>query len=211
MSPIRSRQSFRRASKARPPRAVTLIVCEGETERYYFEALRVRLGLSNAEVQVPPKPTGRSPRQLVDYAESQLKSGGYDRGYCVFDRDTHTTFAEARQRIRALATRSRTPLIIAEAVSIPCWEVWVLLHFGRSDRAYADAAEAKRVAYVGTALGYGSTDPRLAEQLLDHLDEALENADWLERRTGRIDENPSTSVHHVVRHLQSVAASAGGP
>jgi hypothetical protein len=186
-----------------------LIVCEGETERYYFEALRVRLDLSNAEVQVPPKPTGRSPRQLVEYADSQAKkSGGYDRIYCVFDRDTHDTFAEARQRIRDLARRSRNPLPISEAVSIPCWEVWVLLHFAQSDRPFTDAAQVVDAVYVAATLIYGKADARVAKQLLDHLEEALKNADWLERRTGRTDENPSTSVHYVVRHLQDVAASA---
>lgn len=41
ISQQRSSGSFRRKAGQKPPRAIILIVCEGETEQVYFEAARI--------------------------------------------------------------------------------------------------------------------------------------------------------------------------
>jgi len=50
ISNLRGSGSFRRTSGQKPPRSITLIVCEGETEQEYFEAARIKYGLTTAEI-----------------------------------------------------------------------------------------------------------------------------------------------------------------
>jgi hypothetical protein len=57
--------------------------------------------------------------------------------YCVFDRDSHESFQRACDKISELASRATKPLPIKGATSLPCFEVWVLLHFDQSDAPYA--------------------------------------------------------------------------
>ena len=65
----RSRSSFERKPGNRPPRSITLIVCEGETERVYFEAVRLQHGLRPAEVVVAENTLGSAPISVVACAE----------------------------------------------------------------------------------------------------------------------------------------------
>lgn len=210
ISPLRSDGSFRRRSKAKPPRSVTLIVCDGETERTYFEALRLKLGLSNAEVLLPPDLSGHSPRQLVDFAESRGGDGSaYDRIFCVFDRDDHRSFADARARIRELAGRARARLHVSGAVSVPCWEVWVLLHFVQTHAPFPNCGAVIQRIRTRHMHHYAKADSGVSRELVERFEDAIDNAKWLQARTDRADENPSTSVHHVAIYLRDVAASGG--
>jgi RloB-like protein len=123
--PLIGRASFRRKAGQRPPRSITLIVCEGETERAYFEAARLHHGLQPAEVGVPENTRGSAPISVVECAEQKAtEAGGYDYIFCVFDRDSHQGFTRARDRIKVLAGRKAKPLPVREIISIPCLEVW---------------------------------------------------------------------------------------
>ena len=123
--PLIGRASFRRKAGQRPPRSITLIVCEGETERACFEAARLHHGLQPAEVGVPENTRGSAPISVVECAEQKAtEAGGYDYIFCVFDRDSHQGFTRARDRIKVLAGRKAKPLPVREIISIPCLEVW---------------------------------------------------------------------------------------
>jgi len=116
----RCRSSFERKPGNRLPRSITLIVCEGETERAYFEAARLRLGLRPAEVVIAENTHGSAPISVVACAEQKAdEDGGYDFIFCVFDRDAHESFSRAREKINALAGRRKKPLPIQEIISIP--------------------------------------------------------------------------------------------
>jgi len=148
ISQIRGRNKFRRRPGNREPRSITLIVCEGESEQAYFDAIRLQLKLLTTEVVIPRDQGGLAPISVVEYAEDRGKErGGYDHIFCVFDRDQHESFNRARAKIRSLATRSRNPLAIREVTSAPCFEIWVLLHFElthHSLRAKTSSIEFKR-------------------------------------------------------------------
>jgi hypothetical protein len=138
LSPIRRDSRLRRRAGNRPPRSITLIVCEGETELEYLTALCNRLGLRPTEVILAENTEGSAPISVVTCAERRAKEwGGYDHIFCVFDRDSHESFERARSRIRQLASRRSAALPIREIVSIPCFEIWVLLHFEQSDAQFA--------------------------------------------------------------------------
>jgi len=77
-----------------------LIVCEGEkTEPNYFKELVIFYAINTANVAIDGS-CGSSPisvvRQAVKLYKSEAKKGDpYDRVYCVFDRDSHSTYDEA--------------------------------------------------------------------------------------------------------------------
>lgn len=205
ISKLRDKRSFRRMPGQKPPRSITLIVCEGETESEYFAAARIHFGLSTAEVMVAENTEGSAPISVVNCAERKSgEPGGYDKIYCVFDRDDHESFQRARERIRFLADRKKKPLPIEEAISIPCFEVWVLLHFECMDAPFFRCAEViDRIRkYMAE---YEKADTTTVTQLMARVSAAVDHADWLEDRAAKNDFNPYTSVHRILRHFQFVA------
>ena len=62
--------------------------------------------------------------------EAISRQGKFDRIFCAIDRDTHKNFDEAL----SLAKTSQKVDII---VSYPCFEFWLLLHFGYNRKPYA--------------------------------------------------------------------------
>ncbi len=205
ISKLRDRGSFRRTAGQKPPRSITLIVCEGETEQEYFEAARLKYGLTTAEIVLAANTKGAAPISVVACAEEKCaERGGYDQIYCVFDSDGHESFDRARARIATLAGRKNKPLPVRDAISIPCFEFWVLLHHERTDAPFnrcADVIERLREHMPG----YEKADVTIARQLMSRLQNALENAAWVETEAEHTGYNPYTSVHHVLRHFAQVA------
>lgn len=196
----RGRGSLRRKPGRKPPRAVTLIVCEGDSERIYFNTVRIHLRLTAAEVVIPNDSSGTAPINLVRYAERQAREqGGYDHIFLVFDRDGHESFQRARDEICRLA-QQRKPF--REAISVPCFELWLLMHHERTDRPFSGCDEIIHTLRRHIP-GYVKADARIAEQLLPLLTTAIENGRWLKQQGL---ENPYTSVHQLLEHLQAVAA-----
>jgi hypothetical protein len=204
---VRKTASFRRTAGRKTPRSITLIVCEGETERAYFQAIRVHYRLGNAEVIVA-EGNDSAPISVVEHAEHRCaEPGGYDKVFCVFDRDSHESFQRACDRVRSLATRTRNPLPIDTAVSIPCFELWLLLHFERTDAPFhrcEDVAPRLR-EWVPK---YVKVDAETLRPCLERLPTALSNADWLAQRAVANNSNPYTSVQRVLQHFAAVAKEA---
>jgi hypothetical protein len=182
-------------------------VCEGKTEEAYFEAARVHFNLTTAEVVVADNTKGAAPISVVECAEERAaEQGGYDTIFCVFDRDGHESFDRARSKIEGFASRSRNRLNIHEAISVPCFELWVLLHFERTDRTFQNcAALVVRIRNLHLE-DYQKADDEVAKQLLARVETALANARWLAGRTEIVDGNPSTSVDVLIHHLKDVGS-----
>ena len=211
VSELRDRKSYQRRAGRKPPRPITLIVCEGETEREYFEGARIQYGLSTAEVMVAENTAGSAPITVVRFAEKKCtERGSYDHVFCVFDRDAHASFDQARARIAELSGRDRNPLPIEEVVSIPCFEVWVLLHFEKTDAPFdrCDHVIARLRLHMP---GYVKAASEVGPRLLQRLEFALDAADWLEARAPDNGYNPFTAVHHVLRHFATVAERKSNP
>lgn len=204
LAPLRKTASFRRTAGRKAPRSITLIVCEGETERAYFQAIRVHYGLSNAEVIIA-EGNDSAPIGVVAHAQTRCaEPGGYDKVFCVFDRNGHESFQRACDRVRSLATRTRNPLPIDAAVSIPCFEFWLLLHFERTDAPFHrcdDVIQRLRECVPN----YVKADAEILRPCLERLSAALINADWLEQRAVANNSNPYTCVQRVLRHFEAVA------
>jgi len=151
---------------------------------------------------------GSAPISVVNCAEERAREqGGYDMIFCVFDRDGHESFDRAREKIRGLAARARRRLNIREAISLPCFELWVLLHFERTDRPFGNCDEVVARIRRNHLDGYQKADDKIAKDLMVHVDTALANARWLSERAAIEHGNPSTSVHAVLQHMKEVGVS----
>lgn len=207
ISKLRGSRSFRRRPGQKSPRSITLIVCEGETEQEYFEAARVHYELATTEVVIAEDTIGAAPISVVQSAEVKCaQPGGYDKVFCVFDRDGHESFDRARERIRTLAGRKRNALPIQEAISIPCFELWILLHFERTDAPFERCTDVIRKIRDSHVPAYAKADAAVARQLMVRLDTAIGNSKWLEDRAVNNNYNPYSSVFRVLQHL-AVAAN----
>jgi len=211
ISKLRDSASLRRKPGQKKPRSITLIVCEGETEQEYFEAARIKYGLTTAEIILADNTIGPAPISVVECAEDKCaERGGYDQIFCVFDRDGHESFDRARERIKTLADRKKKPLPIHEAISIPCFEYWVLLHHERTDAPFirCDSVIERLRIHIP---GYQKADAATAKLLMARVEDAHGNADWVEGRAADNNYNPFTSVHKVLRHFESVAGQRVNP
>jgi hypothetical protein len=138
----KARDLHRKAAKRQPFERL-LIVCEGEkTEPLYLDEIRRAFRLATAHVHVWPSADGTEPLQVVDYAERLFLDGdrakaidrrGFDRVIAVFDRDDHATYHPALAQAAAQSGKLRNDNGVAvpvEAIaSVPCFELWLLLHF----------------------------------------------------------------------------------
>ena len=205
------RQKRQRARKNR-----YLIVCEGtKTEPHYLQELLNDLRVRPQEARVAPN-DGASPDRVVAHAlalyeEDQLMGDAFDKVYCVFDRDRHTTFDAAVQRTKDLAATGKP----FEAItSTPCFEIWLLLHFGYSEQPFHSAGKRSVGDQVVSALKtkpgfakYGKGQKGIYGQLKDKLKDALAYAVRLRKHgiaTGSI--NPATDIDELIRAIQALAS-----
>jgi hypothetical protein len=201
-------KSYRRSGPSRDAYEYLAIVCEGEkTEPYYFQELRADYGLSSANIQITPAP-GTDPLSVVTYAEKLLIERSFDKVYCVFDRDQHDTYNAAIRRIdqlpEALAGR------IVAVPSWPCFEFWLLLHFGYTtapivstqNKSSGDVAVSKLESNIS---GYKKGHKGVYESLKPRLKSAIKFAKQLERHNSATGStNPATLVHTLVGHLTNL-------
>lgn len=206
ISNVRGRNTFRRRQGRTQPRSITLIVCEGETEEAYLEAARIHYNLTSAEVVVAENTKGAAPISVVECAEERAREkGGYDHIYCAFDRDDHESFGRARTKIRDLAARAKNRMPIKEAVSIPCFEFWILIHFERTDAPFENCGAVIARIRARHMPNYEKADDRVSKELMARIDTAIANGTWLAGRAADIGNNPLTSMHELVRHMATVA------
>lgn len=127
----------------RKPYERLLIVCEGEkTEPQYLREIQQAYRLATAHVQVLHSQIGTEPQQVLEYALAVFKEGDRERGLhprefdriiVVFDRDDHRTYHAALAQAEAQNGKLRNDNGVAVPVdavaSVPCFELWLLLHF----------------------------------------------------------------------------------
>jgi len=205
-------ESHRREKAKLAPYERILIVCEGmKTESHYFRGLRLALGLHPENVIIEDKKSGLDPKSLVTFAmETFKKDKDFDHVFCVFDKDKHVSYNATLEKIRA--TRLKGGASIHAITSVPCFEIWILLHFTYTTRPFSTAGGDSNCALVideldrkGRIRGYEKGSRDIFNVLRDKLETAIRNAEKLEdfHKTSRTD-NPSTRVHELVLHLKSL-------
>lgn len=216
-----SEDTLKRRIAKRQTNKRVLIVCEGEkTELVYLREFICTLKLVSVDIEVCGD-AGSAPISVVQYAERRARAegsaedAGYDAVFCVFDRDTHPTFDEAKSKILTLQKRGVFPSSAEVGiVSNPSFEYWFLLHF-RYDRSPFTSAGSKSagtrvIDVLRECPGFGSYEKALSKNiltsLLERTDTAVGNAQTALNdvvQTG--EENPSTLVHLLISYLRSLA------
>lgn len=217
-----ARELLRRRAQRQPAERL-LIVCEGsKTEPLCLGEIRQQLLLPSANVQVQPATYGTEPLRIVEYAERLFTEGqralgiharSFDRVVVVFDRDEHHTYHAALQRVAALNGRlendERVKVPFEAVVSVPCFELWLLLHFEDVlAPLHRDEALARLRGYLaGYAKGQGSH----WAVTRDRLDAATGRANALVAAGHTAEEGTQlyTNMHELVHrllHLKDQAA-----
>lgn len=216
--PKRARDYGRSNFPKRLPGKSFLIVSEGEvTEVNYFEMIKTQLHSAGIDVKVCGKECDNDPKSVVLFAEKAYqasggaKNGGFDHVVCVFDRDSHTTFDWALNRIERLnrAQRKDPPVFLA-AWSDPSFELWVYLHFTYTRMACSTNSGYSGADAISSLIrkqaGFESFNKALSTSQLDKLwrnfNKAVKNGKMTlkEFRESR-HRNPSTNVHEIVELL----------
>jgi len=192
-----------------------LIVCEGKkTEPNYFKGLRDCYRLNSANIDITHD-RGSAPKNVLKkaeqrYREEKDKGIPFDRVYCVFDKDTHTSYQDTLQTIE----QKRTKNTFFAITSVPSFEFWLLLHFeytaspvlGITGRKSAgDQVLAKLKQYIPD---YQKAEKGHFIALKDQLPFAIANARRVCQTAEKNEtDNPSTQVHVLVEYLQSLATT----
>ncbi len=130
----RDRRPARRAATKSPKRRL-LVVCEGKrTEPDYIRGYERHVRNATVKIEIPdargePKKIVEIAKELKRAAETEARRQGdlyldFDEVWCVFDRDDHPRFHNACTMARDNGFEL--------AVSNPCVELWLILHFRES-------------------------------------------------------------------------------
>ncbi|WP_058556685.1 RloB family protein [Thiohalocapsa sp. ML1] len=202
----RQRRPARRAARKDPKRRL-LLVCEGEvTEPQYFRGFERWARNNTVEIDIADE--HGVPLTLVRRAEKRKQEADnaadkeadsflrYDEVWCVFDVDAHPHLNEARQLARSRG--------IALAVSNPCFELWLLLHFrenpGARQRHDVQRLLREHIAGYCKHLPFDVLKPGIA----DAENRAMRLHDDAERE-GESGRNPSTDVFRLTGSIRGEA------
>ena len=205
--------SLRRRRGTRTPKRTFLVFCEGKrTEPDYLNALKREPAIrdvASVDIRIDTAESGAVPKTLVERAAAARvrlprEQGEVDEVWCVFDVEwprNHPDLHEAKARARRGDVRL--------AISNPCFELWLVLHFAEHTRWLDnDAAQKLRRRHDGSRgkeLDGAVYIPRRAD--------AVRRARALTAKhegdgTDFPDDNPSSDVYRLVEAME--APSPGG-
>lgn len=208
----KSAKELGRKQAKRAPYDRVLIVCEGEkTEPHYFQELCDHYRLNSTNIEISGD-CGSAPINVVERAKELCqieKRNGipFDRVYCVFDKDTHSSYKSALQ-----AVRSAKPKALFFAInSVPCFEYWLLLHFVDTTKPFYGTKGSKSAGsqvldelkrYI---VDYAKGDRGYFEKLIGQLSPAIGRSKCaLASAKASGTDNPTTRVHELVEYLQGL-------
>ncbi|MDD5322727.1 MAG: RloB family protein [Methylococcales bacterium] len=198
--------SFNRPKPRFKPQPTVLVICEDiKSGKRYLEDASQHF---RATVLVEITHCGKTdPLSIVKEAIS--RQGKFDRVFCAIDRDTHATFDEAMR----LAKTSKKVGIIA---SYPCFEFWLLLHFGYNRKPYAAAgAHSAADLLIKDLRSHSVLENYDKGKVLDVFKLMLENGFAEARRIApkvlieaiaSEEMNPSTRLHELLDFFEELSS-----
>lgn len=201
----RKASSFARGKPKYRPQPRVLILCEDKQScRVYLEEA-AQYFRCQARVEVA-HPGRTDPSGIV--ATAKARAPNYECVYCVFDRDGHESFDAA------LIAASTAPKV--EVVpSYPCYEFWLLLHFGFSRKPYAAvgarSAADRLINDLRAKEGMTNYDKGLSAELFSRLQDRLQAArvhaaEVLKAAERELEPNPSTHLHKLIDLFEDLGA-----
>ena len=186
-----------------------LIVCEDEkSSKLYFESFKKdekwRRNLASVDIKVV-HPRDHSPVGLVEEAKwlkkkAKRERNPYNEVWVVPDRDGHAGMDKAFN----MAKDNN----ITMALSVVCFETWILLHFEKSAKAFQKCADV--IKYIKKNY-FSDYEKKSNDFTLLHskIDTAIKNAEWLfkqnrnelERGKKKYELETHTDIHLIVKNL----------
>ena len=138
----------------KPQNRSFLILCEGKTEKLYFDGLIERHQLNGSEVEAnvflslevdgeQGTTTGLVKKAISRHADALEQGAKFDEVWCVFDYDGFDSFDEAVKK--CVEWRRQYPYLRV-AWSNESFELWFLLHFRYIDTAPGRAKKGKNAS-----------------------------------------------------------------
>ncbi len=200
----RSPQSFDRSGSRLKQQPTVLVICEDlKSGKQYLEDARRHFRI---DVRVEITHCGRTDPQGI-VREARQRQARFDRVFCAIDRDDHQKFDEAL----ALAQNSNITVI----ASYPCFEFWLLLHFGYCRKPYTavgrDSAADRLISDLRRHPGmdkYSKGDAKSVFQMLRgaSFNGARELAPRVLRDAIQSGEmNPSTNIHELIAFFEELS------
>ena len=213
----RQQRQLNRKINSRASYDRVLIVSEGsKTEPNYFKEIRSHFRLHTANIEVRPSEFGTAPIQVVEYAQSLFVNGdthkklakrAFDRVYVVFDRDDHESYVKAINLAHSLDGKLKNDdsksVTFKAVVSVPCFELWLLLHYEEIHAPIHRSQVTQRLKryYPSYEKGMGGVFGYTQK----HLTLAISRAESLARKnTVYSNHEPYTNIYELVDFLISL-------
>ncbi|NJC28093.1 RloB family protein [Neolewinella antarctica] len=184
-----------------------LILCEGQTERLYFQAFR------NFGVEILPRDPSSDPVRLLQDALTAQEYEDYDQIWLVFDLDFVPSQGIGQFEIFSRVIRDATKAGIRVAYSVDAFELWFCLHYAYTEQRHNRAFYYEQLSNHW-GINYASVGKKkrfaagIRQRLIDDPnaseEEALKRAKKLfEKFSGELfrDRNPITTVFQLVREI----------
>jgi hypothetical protein len=208
-------RTLQRRKAMRQPYERLLIVCEGEkTEPNYLRAIQRQYRLSTTHVQVLHSQSGTDPAQVLAHARKLFEQGdmikgltprAFDRLVVVFDRDQHVGYHAALGQAQGLnggklRNDEGQAVPVDVVASVPCFELWLLLHFEDVNAPLHRTEALDRLKVHLPGYDKGGSDHWAASQ--PHLPLATQRAQALAAASSAHDgQQPYTDMHTLVQRL----------
>lgn len=194
-------------SKSRRVQKTYLVICEGQTEEYYFRSFH------SVAITIKAINLGRGYRALVDCAVMLSEGEEYDEIWVVFDLDFQLSAGAKQFESYNQAIRKAQDSGMNVAYSNDSFELWFYLHYAFLDRResrdfYAQflgkqldmnyARDGKSLAVVKTLRQRFSDDEKA------DIKEAIQRAKTLYERQEHLpfhEQNPVTTVYQLVESI----------
>ena len=189
--------------KLRTFKSKVLILCEGLTEKNYFNALKEDLGLPKTIAVNVFQSNKVDCKGVVEEAIKKAKREGFQEIFVVFDHDNQAKRNEAFN-----LARDKNIKVVFSSI---CFELWFLFHYKNSTKAFATEAELERELKKCIGMeSYEKNNFKHYSILKDKITTAKSNAEKI--RSSVIDNNegvevfnlnPFTNVDKLVIYLES--------
>ncbi len=193
------RKSKLRKKEYKNPKKAIYIFTEGEkTEPEYFEALKTHANSKNKIIKIFP--IGKQASELLKNARAKLKYDGteenIDELWLISDKDDITDQAFKEFILKAERLKFKV------GYSIPCFELWLILHFENYNKYSDQKAVQKHLSdLLKSKLGYQGNCKKIPRVFFkkhflsedQFLDEAVQRAKAFDSLN-----NPSTTMHEII-------------
>jgi hypothetical protein len=202
---------LRRQAAFRTPKRTFLVFCEGErTESDYLKALKREPAVrevASVDIQIDKDSYGSAPLTLVKAAvEARERAGGeLDEVWCIFDVEQPQNHPNLREAVSLAGEND-----VRVAVSNPCFEFWLALHFGEHSRPLK-TTEAIRLRQAYDKRNDKGLD---GSQYMPLRNDAARRAKALGVRhegngTEFPNNNPSSGMHRFLESVEGHGGDAG--